>query len=101
MNPWDNMMTGHEFMRRDFENDEVEQAYRRGYKKGCEEGWRKAMHEAEHYYANRGGMGGGYNQRGDMGGYHERGNYSQRMPDYGMEERRGVPGTGPYGRWPR
>lgn len=105
-------------MRRDFENDEAERAFRRGYEKGCKEGWRKAMEEAERYYGNRGGMmPNSYSERGDYAQRNITGNdYSYdpgRLPgsepyfmrehehERMMQERRGVPGTGPYSRMHR
>lgn len=80
---WNEMERGRRFMEDDFEQDEIERAYR----KGCEKGYRKAMEEIEE----------------DMDGYGERGGYSGGNSGYGERyggygERRGVKGTGPYSR---
>lgn len=88
---WNEMERGRRFMEDDFEQDEIERAYR----KGCEKGYRKAMEEIEEDmdgYGERGGYsGGGYGER--EGGYGER--------DGGYGERRGVKGTGRYSRYRR
>lgn len=87
---WNEMERGRRFMDDDFEQDELERAYRRG----CEKGYRKAMEEIEEEmdgYGERGGSG----SEGGYGG----GSYGEREGGYG--ERRGVRGTGRYSRYRR
>lgn len=92
---WDNMRTYRERNERmldDFEEDELERAYKRG----CEHGYRKAM--AEVYGGKRSGMYGerswtieeGYGQRDDRESmnYGQRGGYGQRDDNYGERRRR-------------
>ena len=77
---WNEMEKGRRFMEDDFEQDEIERAYR----KGCEKGYRKAMEDIED----------------EMDGYGERDGYSGGY-DGGYGERRGVKGTGRYSRFRR
>lgn len=84
---WNAMYEEREWMRDDFQRDEGNKM-QKAYDEGFEDGYRKAMKEAQsHSMGNRGE----YGERMDSGG----GGY-QRRDDYG--ERRGVPGTGPYSR---
>lgn len=98
MDVWETIRNGRSHMQDDFEQDAAERAYRRGF----EHGYHKAMEELQ----------GGYGERmhpGSPAYYGERnnpmthGSYGDRGPDvYGEREmygeRRGVRGTGPYGR---
>lgn len=85
---WNEMERGRHFMQDDFDQDEVERAYR----KGCEKGYRKAMEEMEEEMD-------GYGERGGYSGGNYGGGYSESDGSYG--ERRGVKGTGRYSRYRR
>lgn len=84
---WNEMEKGRRFMDDDFDQDEVERAYR----KGCEKGYRKAMEEMHEEYGERGSY-----STGNYGG-----GYGQRDWDEDFGERRGVKGTGRYSRYRR
>lgn len=111
---WNNMLKGHsmghEAMMQDFMRDERE-AFERGRAMGHREAMEQMQGGMQHrgyppmmpnYNERDGGMqGGGYNERMPMypvapmmPNYNERGDYGGG----GYNERRGVEGTGPYGR---
>ena len=95
-----NSEQGRAFMNEEYDQDDLERAYRRGCEHGEEKGYRKAMREMQ------GGMD-GYGERGGYGGYGERGQsfmrgYGERDGEYGSDgdgERRGVKYTGRYSRY--
>ena len=97
---WKELEQGRAFMNEEYDQDDLERAYRRGCEHGKEKGYRKAMREMQ------GGMD-GYGERGGYGGYGERGQsfmrgYGERDGEYGSDgygERRGVKYTGRYSRY--
>ena len=77
---WKELEQGRAFMNEEYDQDDLERAYRRGCEHGEEKGYRKAMREMQ------GGMDG----------------YGERDGEYGSDgygERRGVKYTGRYSRY--
>lgn len=87
-------------MMQDFEDDDPEKAYREGFKKGHKHGYREAMEDAEEH--SRGyGERVGYRIHGGSSGEKRSWRVEEDDDDDLYGERRGVRGTGRYGRYRR